>query len=408
MATTRPPASPQAALPARLRASYRYWWSGFTVKMQKRPPPPGWLQLLWTFVFCVEVALFFTALAWMFNVGRVALWPVFISNLKISVCVGYSIHGLFRLAGEVCHRNNINPETFGAAGRTAFFAGIPMLGVMIGVALALLLNRQNPFAFALDNPVTIISMLSLSLLMSVMLSFVYVAVARKRALEAAAAQSQAQAQALQRQAAEAQLKALQAQIEPHFLFNTLANVVSLIDYDAPQAKRMLEAFIDYLRATLDANRRTQGSVGDELDVVERYLQLLQFRMGARLRYAIAADDGVRQLPLPPLLLQPLVENAVKHGLEPKVGPGAVSITARASDDALELTVRDSGVGLNGAASSSEGNGLALQNIRERLAGLYGERASLRIESAAPQGTLATVRIPLDDTMHLPPPPAGNR
>ncbi|MBU6437662.1 MAG: histidine kinase, partial [Betaproteobacteria bacterium] len=210
---------------------------------------------------------------------------------------------------------------------------------------------------------------------------------------AAAARSKVQAQLLERQAAEAQLRALQAQIEPHFLFNTLATVVSLIDYDAPKAKAMLEAFIDYLRATLSGSRRGQATVGDELELVERYLQLLAIRMGPRLRVSITADATARAQPLPPLTLQPLVENAVQHGIEPLVGDGDIHISAQYDElGTLTLSVHDTGVGLGAAPPTRRGAGVALQNIRERLAAHYGTRAQLRLEAVQPHGTLATLTI----------------
>ncbi|RSZ55117.1 hypothetical protein EJB06_31180, partial [Massilia atriviolacea] len=148
-------------------------------------------------------------------------------------------------------------------------------------------------------------------------------------------QFRAKEKALAQQAAESQLRMLQAQIEPHFLFNTLANVQSLIATDAPRAQRMLETFTDYLRASLGQMRAGDSSLGAELDTAHNYLQLMQIRMGSRLTFSIDASEAVRQAPMPPLLLQPLVENAVHHGVGPKLDGGHVRIGAVLRDGQLE-------------------------------------------------------------------------
>ena len=158
----------------------------------------------------------------------------------------------------------------------------------------------------------------------------------------------------ERRATEAQLQLLQAQIEPHFLFNTLANVLSLIEHDAPRAKLMLESFTDYLRASLGELRREHSSVGAELDMASAYLQLLQLRMDERLRFRIEASEAARRVVVPPLLLQPLIENAIQHGLEPKVEGGEVVVRASVEGDRLRLVVEDNGLGLPAAGAKQPG------------------------------------------------------
>jgi sensor histidine kinase YesM len=156
-------------------------------------------------------------------------------------------------------------------------------------------------------------------------------------------------------------------------------VVSLIDRDPPQAKRMTERLIGYMRHTLDASRRDNATVADELAIIGDYLEILRLRMGERLNYAIVADDATRALPLPPMLLQPLIENAVKHGLEPKIDGGHIHVRARTQDSELLLVIEDSGLGF-GASADTAGAGTGLANVRARLAALYGESARLEIES----------------------------
>lgn len=199
---------------------------------------------------------------------------------------------------------------------------------------------------------------------------------------------------LKRQAQEAQLKLLQAQIEPHYLFNTLANVRSLIDVEPTAAAELLDAFTEHLRASLTSMRAELVPLDTELDMIGHYLRLMQLRMGERLRFHIEADAQARQVLLPPLLLQPLVENAIHHGLEAQVEPGSVSVQAQRIDGVLRIRVQDDGVGLD-APKTRKGNGVATKNIGERLLARYGERAMLRVLPAEPKGTLAEITIPLN-------------
>jgi len=199
-----------------------------------------------------------------------------------------------------------------------------------------------------------------------------------------------QRQKMQAQAAEAQLRLLQAQIEPHFLFNTLANIESLLDADPPRARAMLEAFSDHLRAGMGQLRVDETTLGAELEMAANYLRLLQIRMGERLRFSVEANEDARAALLPPLLLQPLVENAIRHGLEPKVAGGEVRIVAAVENGRLCVQVRDDGLGAE-APPAAKGAGSALANIRARLRHRYGERASLRLLHGA--GTDATLELP---------------
>ena len=183
-------------------------------------------------------------------------------------------------------------------------------------------------------------------------------------------------------------------MEPHFLFNTLANVVSLIDADTPRAKAMLESFTDYLRASLGSLRKVEHTLGDELALVEAYLRIVQIRMDDRLSYRIDVPDALRSLTLPSLSLQPLVENAVVHGLEPTIAGGSVVIEARVAEGGtLNLTVTDDGRGFDTDERSTRGSGTALANIRERLAQRYGERGTLTIAQNPPNGVRAALQLP---------------
>lgn len=190
----------------------------------------------------------------------------------------------------------------------------------------------------------------------------------------------------------AQLRLLQAQIEPHFLFNTLANVHSLIAREPTQAATMLDHFIAYLRESLAASRAQTGTLAQEAALLSHYLSLIQIRMGARLAYTLDVPPELGRQPLAPMLLQPLVENAIRHGLEPKVEGGHLHVAARQEADALVLTVQDDGLGF-GTHADSAGTGVGLSHTRERLAMLYDGRATLTVTDAQP-GTCVTLTLPL--------------
>jgi LytS/YehU family sensor histidine kinase len=192
----------------------------------------------------------------------------------------------------------------------------------------------------------------------------------------------------------AELRALQAQIEPHFLFNTLANVQALIDYEPQKAKRMLDSFITHLRQSLDASRQTHATLGSELDMVTSYLQILSVRMGDRLSFNVECPDALRSTPFAPLLLQPLVENAVKYGLEPKLEGGMVAIIVSEATESIRIEVDDSGVGLSAKTSARSGSGTGIANIRERLQTIYGSKATLEVkEKTAPgSGTVSIITL----------------
>ncbi|MBL8516157.1 MAG: histidine kinase [Betaproteobacteria bacterium] len=196
--------------------------------------------------------------------------------------------------------------------------------------------------------------------------------------------------AMGRQVTEARLMALQAQVEPHFLYNTLANVQALTEADPPLASKMVEHLIQYLRAALPKMRETTSTVGQEMELVRAYLNILKIRMGARLEFSINLPDDVAKLPFPPLMLPSLIENAIKHGLEPQREGGRIDITASRLAGLISIEVKDTG---RGFGTGTSGGGVGLANIRERLAGLYGPEAKLTLAENEPQGVIATLQVP---------------
>jgi signal transduction histidine kinase len=205
-----------------------------------------------------------------------------------------------------------------------------------------------------------------------------------------------QALQLQKQRADMRLSILQAQVEPHFLFNTLASVRSLVHSDPQRAANTIDAMVDHLRASLPKIRGEEAahSLADQIEICRSYLEVMRVRMGDRLRVAFHVPPELAALPFPPLMLLSLAENAIKHGVEPKAGACSIVVEAeRLSDGMLEVRVIDDGVGLR--AGPSDGVGLA--NIRAQLATRFGERASLRLESREQGGVVAAIRVPLEQT-----------
>jgi len=215
---------------------------------------------------------------------------------------------------------------------------------------------------------------------------------RMAGLETEAAQQKSRVETIERQVAQARLALLQAQIEPHFLFNTLANLHALIGAEPARAQAMLSHLNDFLRASLSAARKDRNTLAEEFALLRDYLELLSIRMGARLAFRLDLPQELAQTQVPPMLLQPLVENAVKHGLEPKVEGGEVTVIARREGGRIVLQVADTGIGF--AAAATSGTNVGLAHLRERMAAIYGETASLGIAENAQGGVSVTLELPL--------------
>ena len=166
---------------------------------------------------------------------------------------------------------------------------------------------------------------------------------------------------------EADLKRLQAQVEPHFLFNTLSNVLSLIDTDPATGKAMLEKLTGYLRTSLDRTRREISTIGQEMAMIIDYMEIHRIRMGERFTYQVDVPETASHQPFPPMLIQPLVENALQHGLEPKIEGGNIEVRVVETENAIRVIISDTGVGILG----NTGRGVGLSNVQERMVALYG-------------------------------------
>ena len=220
---------------------------------------------------------------------------------------------------------------------------------------------------------------------------------REQLAREAAARAEAQ-----RLAVEAQLRLLRTQLEPHMLFNTLANLRGLVREDADRAETMIDRLIVYLRSTLAASQTESVPLGREFAQLRAYLEIMSLRMGPRLAWRLELPAALEGTPVPPMLLQPLVENAIKHGLEPKVGPGQIEVIARTTDAGIEIRVEDNGLGLpvqdhedahDDVSARPERSGYGLRHVRERLQAVYGPAARLDIERLPPGGVRSVVFLP---------------
>jgi sensor histidine kinase YesM len=368
------------------REVMRHWWTFNTER-----PGAQWQYLVATLIFNSLFAVILTIAFVAFN-SRATWWTTFWETLLVSNCIGFSIHLLMEFVyGKVVPRLNRSLTSTQSAVVATVCA---LTGVFVGYTLAFGLLGKNFAALISKYPRFALGMLMVGLLGFVLWFLIMDGQTRRIRAEAEEARYNEERERLAALAKDAELRALQAQIEPHFLFNTLANVLALIDYEPQKAKRMLDSFITHLRQSLDASRQSHATLGSELDLVRSYLDLLEIRMGDRLKFAIDCEQSLRETPFAPLLLQPLVENAIKYGLEPKVEGGLVQVRVRARDGAIHVAVDDSGVGLSAKTTARAGSGTGIANVRERLDSIYGDRAALVVaEKTAPnQGTISTITI----------------
>jgi LytS/YehU family sensor histidine kinase len=195
---------------------------------------------------------------------------------------------------------------------------------------------------------------------------------------------------LEREASEARLRLLQAQVKPHFLFNTLANVQALVDSGSPRASSVLRSLVAYLRAAVPRLQESTTTIGQEVELAQAYLEVMHMRMPDRLRFALRVDDAAAGLSCPPMTLLTLVENAVRHGIDPGEEGGRIDVEVSVRNGRCSVRVTDTGVGLK---SSARGLGSGLASLRERLQLAFGGDADLRLEAVQPQGARASLEFP---------------
>ena len=300
----------------------------------------------------------------------------FQNNLIISQCIGFSIYGANMAVIPLFGR------TKRASAQVAIIIAAVLLGAFAGTVLGSLAVGMRPAALFGERLSFFTQLALLGILFGLLVSYVFISLEK-------ISEERLQRIEMEKAAMEAELRLVQSQMEPHFLFNTLANVRSLIDSDPRKAGEMLETFVAFLRTSLRTSRERTVPLVQEMDVVKSYLDLFTMRMGARLRYKIDLPDALRNVRIPPLLIQPLVENAIKHGLEKSVEGGEVVIEVERADGKIRIQVADSGVGIR---ETMGGSGIGLENVKRRLAIMYGDAGRLVIEENEPSGVKATVEI----------------
>jgi sensor histidine kinase YesM len=329
-------------------------------------------SLLYTLLFDTIIAVFLTVIK--FGQG-------FVINFIISQSIGLSICSCILIVNHLFR--TAKPALQAILVAAALVIGTTagsLIGILAsGMNISILFDKHGPFFLQL-------------MLLGVMFGTIinYILSSRDRIADSEKRIQEEQIKRLtsEKEAVEANLKLLQVQIEPHFLFNTLSNILSLLDTDLEKGKSMLVDFIKYLRTSLPKIREKTTTLGQEMEMIRAYLNLFKVRMGDRLLYEIDLPKNVEDFSLPPMLIQPLVENAIKHGLEPKVEGGKILIRGEEKEGILRLEVVDTGLGF----SKDRGSGTGLANIKERLKSTYGNGARLVLEANQPCGVKATIEV----------------
>jgi len=345
-------------------------------------------NLLFTAILCAIVIAVIVLFS--LGMGHRITWKMLAEVATFSLLIGYTQHYLYKITITLARRRQrlapllMHPMMLGVA--------LPIAAIYVGYVLAVSLLTGTLWLNVSENWRGFVFASCVTIAIGWLLWEAIEATRKNEVERRERAELQANVDRAERERTTAELKALRAQVEPHFLYNTLSNVVSLIEREPATAKYMTERLIGYLRHTLDASRRENATVGDELAIIADYLEILRLRMGERLWYEVAADDATRALPLSPMLLQTLVENAIKHGLEPKIEGGRITVSAVVQDGRLNIVVEDTGLGF-GVATDTAGSGSGLANVRGRLKAIYGDAARLSIEQPE-AGTRIRLSLPI--------------
>lgn len=332
--------------------------------------------LLHLIIMCILIALFLTL---------TGISKSFVISLVISQSFGISIGSIVLFLLWI-----FKPE------KVVFYALIVIIAIASGTLIGQQIGSfvlQHLFSIALKRQeISFFPSMIICTTFGIAISYFFYSKARLKVSKDEIQQERIKRLSSEKETLEANLRLLQAQIEPHFLFNTLSNVLSLIDTNPTDGKSMLVDLIHYLRTSLSRTLPDQTTLDQEIDMIKAYLNIQKLRMGDRLHFRIELPDAVRQLPFPPMLLQPLVENAIKHGLEPKMEGGEIMIKVAEKDDFIRIEVTDTGSGF----SSFHNTGVGIGNVRERIKLLYGEKGRLILEENKPDGVRATIEVPKRD------------
>ena len=331
-------------------------------------------DLVYTIIISAVIAVFLTLTG--------ITTKSFVINLIVSQSFGLSIFSIIIFLLWI-----FKPE------KTAPLAFIVLIGIASGILIGLQIGPfvlLRIFSIVLwQQEKSLLQPIILGITFGSVATYFFYAKARLRVSMGELQQERIKRLSSEKEALEANLRLLQAQIEPHFLFNTLSNVLSLIDTDPANGKSMLVDLIHYLRTSLSRTFPDPITLDQEMDMIKAYLNIQKIRMGERLNFKIELPDAVSKHSFPPMLLQPLVENALKHGLEPKMEGGEIMIKATEEEDLIRVEVMDTGCGF----SSLHNAGVGIGNVKERIKLLYGEKGRFIIEENKPNGVRAIIEVP---------------
>ena len=337
------------------------------------------IDLLYTIIISTLIAAFLTLTGF--------TTKSFIINLIMSQSFGISICSMIMLLLWIFKPK---PE------KIVSVAFVVIIGIVSGTVIGLQIGSfvlQQIFSITLMQlEKSLFRTIILAITLGIIFSYFFISTSRLRTSQEVIQQERIKRLSSEKETLEANLRLLQAQIEPHFLFNTLSNVLSLIDTNPTDGKSMLVDLIHYLRTSLSRTLPDQTTLDQEMDMIKAYLNIQKLRMGDRLHFRIELPDAVRQLPFPPMLLQPLVENAIRHGLEPKMEGGEIMIKVAEKDDFIRIEVTDTGAGF----SSCDKTGVGIGNVRERIRLLYEAKGRLILEENKPNGVKAIIEVPKHD------------
>ncbi len=340
-------------------------------------------HLIFDFLYAVTISALIAVFLTIIGIGDSFL-PVLIISESFGISISSLINLLFWLVKPQKITSVISILIMGVAG-----------GTLIGLYLGPFMLRQF-FPMALQwTPRNLLQAIILAIVFGGAISYFFFSRTRLKVSRLEIQQERIRRLSTEKEALEANLKLLQAQIEPHFLFNTLSNILSLIDTSPDRGKAMLVDLIHYLRTSLSRTRHDLITLNQEIEIIHAYLNILKIRMGERLRFMIELPDNLKEQPFPPMLLQPLVENAVKHGLEPQIRGGEILIKIEEKDGLVRAEIIDNGIGFTSCSEA----GVGMINVRKRLRLLYGERGRLLIEENKPTGVKAVVEVPKGGDHH---------
>jgi Histidine kinase len=319
---------------------------------------------------------------WVQDIAFFEAWPAL--NVAF-LLIGFAVVPVFSPAASLARK----------LVHIAIFAPIAawFIAVLIGAAFDRYYGNDLLQTFYLRFRVTLVAGLSAGVLYAAIVGAIvylrshHVSIANRKLSEAK------QESDVSRQLTETKLRLLQAQIEPHFLFNTLASAQQLASKSAPDAARLIGHLVRFLRISIPSMRDERGALQREFEQINAYLSIMQTRMGERLQFNVDAPFDLHDFSLPPALAMTLVENAIKHGIEPAREGGRIDVRAEKSANHVRVIVTDTGVGLLSTAEKEVGSGLGLANISERLKAIYGDRASLSLKENPPHGCVATLTFP---------------